>query len=417
MHPVTTAVLIVFFVALAGVIIVALIKHRSLSGYEALGPDARALAETLKGEFFRDGGDLVVSGHWGTLPTVIRFSHDENTPGMNIVMRAQANFTLSVVPKGARATEGRVLVQSNDEMFDARFQTRTDHPTQARMLLGSRKMVQQLSKLVCSSRTFFTITTGSLELSELLIPEHNPGNHITEHLKSLGRLAEEVAAMPGAEKIKVERIKRESNKVVRVALAVGIVAAILAVVGAMEAPPPVRAREEGAIVVEGIPPLDMPQLKGVERPRRNPDGSPQPGVARFRLAGVEDYDAVAVAWLRSNGVAASGRIEADFSGTGSVRDAGYVLIDLETGRRRVAMLASGSNRYDATFPDVALAARVRRAVAGNIQWVGAGPQNPDGDGLLIVRQANDRASGLMLFLQGNQVVSGVPQDWQQVIVE
>ncbi len=410
MHPIASAVLIVFFVALSGVIIVALIKHRSLSGYEELGADTRALAQTLKGEFFRDGGDLVISGHWGNLPTVIRFSRDENTPGLNMVMRAQASFTLSVVPKGARATEGRVLVKSNDEMFDARFHTRTDHPTQARMLLGSKKVIQQLAKLVCSSSTFFTISTGSLELSELVIPEHNTGGHVVEHLKSLGRMAEEVAAMPGAEKIKVERIKSEGNKVVRVALAVGVVAAVIAVVGAMEAPPAVRATEEGAIVVEGIPPLDMPQLKGVERPRA--DGS-----APFRLAGAADYDAAAVAWLRGNRVTPSGRIEGDFSGTRSVRDVGYVLIDVEDGSRRIALLANGSNRYDATFPEVALAARVRRGVAGTIQWVGKGPQNSDGDGLLIVRQANDRASGLVLFLKGNVVISGVPQDWQQIIVE
>jgi hypothetical protein len=202
-----------------------------------------------------------------------------------------------------------------------------------------------------------------------------------------------------------------------VALAVGVVAAVIAVVGAMEAPPAVRATEEGVIVVQGIPPLDMPQLKGVERPRLNPDGSPQPGIPRFRLAGAADYDAAAVAWLRGNRVTASGRIEGDFSGTRGVRDAGYVLIDLEDGSRRVALLANGSNRYDATFPEVALAARVRRGVASTIQWVGNGPQNPDGDGLLIVRQANDRASGLVLFLKGNLVVSGVPQDWQQIIVE
>ena len=410
MHPIATAVLIVFFVALSGVIIVALIKHRSLSGYEELGADTRALAQTLKGEFFRDGGDLVISGHWGNLPTVIRFSRDENTPGLNMVMRAQASFTLSVVPKGARATEGRVLVKSNDEMFDARFHTRTDHPTQARMMLGSKKVVKDLAKLVCSSNTFFTISTGSLELSELVIPEFNAGNHIHDHLKSLGRMAEEAAAMPGAEKIKVERIKTEGNKVLRLALVMGVVAAVMAVVGALQAPPAVRATDVGEVALEGVPPLDMPLLKGAER--KLPDGRP-----RFRLAGEEDFAPAAAAWLRGSRRTASGRVEGDFSGVSNARDAGYVLIDQDDGSRRVAFLVNGVNRYDATFSEIAIVARVRRGVVGAIQWVGDAPAAPDGDGLLIVRSATDRASGLILFAKGNRVVSAVPRDYENIILE
>ncbi len=410
MNPVVTAVLIVFFVALGGMVFVAARKHSSLSGYEELGADTRALAQILKGEFFRDGGDLVVSGDYGRLPTVIRFSKDENTPGLNIRMSAQANFTLSVVPKGARATEGRVLVKSNDEMFDARFHTRTDHPTQARMMLGSKRVVKDLAKLVCSSNTFFTISTGSLELSELVIPELNTGNHIHDHLKALGRMAEEVAAMPGAEKVKVDRIKTEGNKVLRLALVMGVVAAVVAVVGAMQAPPTVRATDVGEVALEGVPPLDMPLMRGAER--KLSDGS-----SRFRLAGEGDFAPAAVAWLRGSRRSASGRVEGDFSGANNGRDASYVLIDQEDGTRRVSLLVGGVNRYDATFPVVALAARVRRGVVGAIQWVGDAPAAPDGDGLLIVRSANDRASGLVLFVKGNRVISAVPRDYESIILE
>ncbi|MGH9603121.1 MAG: hypothetical protein ACRD24_12115 [Terriglobales bacterium] len=410
MHPIATAILIVFFVALAGVTYVAVRKHSSVSGYEEVAEDTRALAQVLKGEFFRDGGDLVISGHFGDLPTVIRFSRDENTPGLNIRMRAPATFTLSVVPKGARATEGRVLVKTNDEMFDARFHTRTDHPTQARMMLGSKKVVQHLGKLVCSSNTFFTISTGNLELSELIIPEHNAAGHITDHLKSMGRVAQEVAAMPGAEKIKIEKIKEPVNVPLRVAVAIGVLAAGFAVYSGMQPLPAVRATDEGAVIPEGIPPLDVPLLKGIERPL--PDGR-----ARYRLATADDFAPAGVAWLRSNRATASGRVEGDFSGTGNGRDVGYILISNEDGARRVSLIANGVNRYDATFPEIALATRVRQGVVGAIQWVGTAPGTPDGDGLLIVRDANDRASGLILFVKGNQVISGVPQDYQLLIIE
>ncbi len=410
MNPVVTAVVIVFFVALGGMVFVAARKHRSLSGYEELNADTRALAQILKGEFFRDGGDLVVSGDFLNLPTLIRFSKDENTPGLNIRMNAQASFTLSVVPKGARATEGRVLVKSNDEMFDARFHTRTDHPTQARMMLGSKRVVKDLAKLVCSSNTFFTISTGSLELSELVIPEHNTGNHIHDHLKSLGRVAEEVAAMPGAEKIKVERIKTEGNKVLRLALVMGVVAAVIAVVGALEAPPSVRATDLGEIALEGVPPVDMPLMRGAERKLAD-------GRSRYRLAGEADFAPAAAAWLRGNRRTASGRVEGSFSGANNGRDAAYVLIDQEDGSRRVALLVNGVNQYDATFPEIAIVARVRRGVVGAIQWKGDAPAAPEGDGLLIVRSATDRASGLILFAKGNRVVSAVPQDYENIILE
>jgi hypothetical protein len=409
-NPVATAVVIVFFVALGGFLYVAARKHRSLSGYEEVAEDTRALAQVLKGEFFRDGGDLVISGHFNDLPTVIRFSRDENTPGLNIRMRAPATFTLSVVPKGARATEGRVLVKTNDEMFDARYNTRTDHPTQARMMLGSKKVVQHLSKLVCSSSTFFTISTGNLELSELVIPEPNTAGHITDHLKSLARVAQETAAMPGAEKIKIEKIKEPVNVPLRVGVAIGVIAAIFAVYTAMQPVAAVRATDEGAVVPEGIPPADVPLLRGVDRPL--PDGR-----ARYQLATAEDFAPAGVTWLRSNRVTASGRIEGDFSGTGTGRDVAYVLISNEDSERRVALIAKGVNRYDAAFAEVALAARVRRGVVGAIQWTGLAPEAPDGDGLLIVRDVNDRSSSLVLFVKGDQVISGVPQDYQRIIIE
>jgi hypothetical protein len=54
---------------------------------------------------------------------------------------------------------------------------------------------------------------------------------------------------------------------------------------------------------------------------------------------------------------------------------------------------------------------------GAIQWVGDAPSTPDGDGLLIVRSAADRASGLVLFVQGNRVISAVPQDYQNIILD
>ena len=104
---------------------------------------------------FRDGSDLVVSGSQDKLPVTVRFSYDENTPGLNIRMSVPANFTLTISPKGAQAPgEGKTLVRTGDDMFDARFVTKTDHMAQAKMFVGGKQALSLLQKLCCSSKTF-----------------------------------------------------------------------------------------------------------------------------------------------------------------------------------------------------------------------------------------------------------------------
>ena len=189
MPPLVIALAIVVVVAIVGALLHSMKTRQTYAGYEELKADAGMLAKRLKGEIFRDGDDLVVSGNSGKLPTVIRFSRQENTPGVMVRMEAPASFTLSVVPKGARATEGRVVVRTPDEMFDARFTTRSDHPTQARMFVGGKPVITHLQRLMCGSGTFLTVTTGALELSELSIPGPYTARHLENHLESLAVLA------------------------------------------------------------------------------------------------------------------------------------------------------------------------------------------------------------------------------------
>src|SRR5438105_7882701 len=118
LSPIAIALVIIIVLGVVGAIISLFRGRTTFSGYEDLAPDARAIAKALTdSEVFRDGGDLVVSGNFQKLPTIVRFSYDENTPALNIHMKAPATFTLSVVPKGARATEGRVLVKTPDDML------------------------------------------------------------------------------------------------------------------------------------------------------------------------------------------------------------------------------------------------------------------------------------------------------------
>src|SRR5262249_9634020 len=117
---------------LIGVVASFLRKGALFKGYEDYRTEVPKIISAIKADVFCDGDDLVLGGNHKKYPVQVRFSYSETTPGLNIRMQAPVSFTFSVVPKGERATEGRVLVRTGDDMFDARFAARTDHPTQAK---------------------------------------------------------------------------------------------------------------------------------------------------------------------------------------------------------------------------------------------------------------------------------------------
>src|SRR5947209_7031838 len=211
-----------------GIVIHLVRKSSTLHGYEDIAGDAQRLQRALKGETFRDGSDLVVSGSQDKYPAMVRFSYDENTPGLNIRMSAPANFNLTISPKGAQASgEGRALLRTGDDMFDARFTTKTDHMAQAKMFVGGKQAVMLMQKLCCSSKTFLAISNGSIELSELVIPTPSTSAHVLDHVKNMSKLALQLQAMPGAETVKVRAYQREGSSVVgKVVVAAALLAGL-----------------------------------------------------------------------------------------------------------------------------------------------------------------------------------------------
>jgi hypothetical protein len=137
------------------------------------------------------------------------------------------------------------------------------------------------------------------------------------------------------------------------------------------------------------------------------------GVDGWRAATADDFDADAAAWLRNSGAAVSGRIVGDFSGRGGDQDVAYVLVRAD-GMRRIVLLADGQDRYDIRYPAIAIAARVPKSGLSSVRWVGPAPGNAVGDGLLIVRSADDPHSGLVLFLANDRLVTAVPDNYQDL---
>ncbi len=405
MPPLAIAFLIIVAVSVIGAILMMFRGKSTFSGYEDLAPEARAIAKALtQSEVFRDGSDLVVSGNFRKLPTIVRFSYDENTPGLNIHMKAPATFTMSVVPKGARATEGRVMVRTPDDMFDARFTTRSDNPTQAKMFTSGRATMQALQKVCCSSKTFFTVTPGAIELSELVIPEPYTAQHLNDHIGMMGKLAQQLGEMPGSESVKIRAMEHEkSSWVLKGAVAAGVLAAVIVVVAATQdygkEPHLDSGRNPDAPV--GMVGADIPLI---------------PNLKGWRLATDSDFSPAAANWLRGNDQQPAARISGNFTGEGPT-DAAYLLINDETGKRRVVMVGHNAMRFDTLFDQVGVIGLLPNDQVASVEWSLPPNGTPAGDGLVVVTDGNDPAAATVFFLQGQKVLIAKPADYQRLRLE
>lgn len=137
-----------------------------------------------------------------------------------------------------------------------------------------------------------------------------------------------------------------------------------------------------------------------------------PQAPGFRLATKEDFEPEAVSWLQSGRQEVSGGVRGNSAGSGGSW-AAYLWVD-EHKSWQVVLVAGAQTRCDLSFPSVAIAARVSKDVIKGIQWDGSGPSEPSGDGLLIVRSAKDQSSGVVLFLQGGDIVRSYPVDYRQI---
>ena len=394
MSQYTLAILIVLLTVAGGGVYAMLRSSRLFSGYKDIEADARSLSRLLKGEIFRDGNDLVVSGNYNKLPTIVRFSVDVNTPAVNLRMQAPATFNLSVVPKGARATEGRVLVRTADEMFDARYVTRSDHPTQARMFVTGKATLNALQKLCCSTQTYFTVTRGAVELSELVLPDQLIGKHLSDHVLQLASLASVLRQMPGSEDVKIEAIRRDtSHPVVKIALAAGVVLALI-VIFAREPQATVSA-QQGDTLPANVAAIDAHAI---------------PGIEQSRVATLADMDPGVGAWVRDAQGEATGHLQLNLTGAAVTSDSAYYLIDKRG--PRVVLLVNHSDFLDLRYSNVVGFARVPKELAQTIDWAMPPSAPGDGDGVLVVTDANDPASASVTFVSGTKTVSGIPRDYR-----
>lgn len=413
MSNIQIAAIVIAVVAIVGLVISLAKRGANYKGYEEYASEIDRISKTLRAETFRDGDDLVLSGNHKKYPIQVRFSYSETTPGLNLRMQAPVSFTFSVVPKGERATEGRVLVRTGDDMFDARFAARTDHPTQAKMIVSSKSMRTNLEKLCCSSKTFVTLTRGAIEVSELVIPEPYTARHVLDHLDSMAVVAKGCEDIPGAESVKIVPYEREkSSPTAKIAIAVGIVAAMIAIFVISPSGNANLRDYAGAPVPEGIFPVDIQNI---------------PDVGGYRGARAEEFDGAVASWMRGNGIQPEPRMEMKLgTAQGEVQDVGYWLVKQmpnDTIIHRLILLRNGKPMMDMKYNDVVGAVRVPASSLQNVEWAvrpGALP-NGETDGLLVFRRqkrGEEIVTQPALFFQhGERMIQGTPRNYESISLQ
>src|SRR5215475_6081641 len=398
--PLATATVIALAVCLAGIFINAVKRAKLYLGYEDIAEDVRRIAREIKAEVFRDGEDLVISGGTVQLPTVLRFSHAESTPGMHIRVHAPVSFTLSIAPKGSPTPEGKVGIRTGHDVLDARFVARTDHPTQIRMLLAEKRVLRQLEKLCCSSRTFLAMSKGVIELSELMIPEGSLERHVLEHVESLSEIVKKVHEMPGAETVNIAPVPREETSLAtKAVVAAGALAALIVVFVAATSSrhddtAKARMVAEGP---EGVNPAEAARI---------------PAMEGWRAAHVEELSSELLVWIRDQGAETGGHITGEFSDLQLKTDSAYVLT--KGADRRVVMLVQGRDSYDYVFRQLAGMVSVPRYSLSYIQWQTEPTVTTSSDALMVVSDAENPASAVVIFVAGGRVYTGTPKDYRTV---
>lgn len=401
MNPFVLATLIVAVVALIGMITAMVRNARKIKGYEELAPEAKAIARKLNGQLFRDGNDLVMSGNYQNLPTIVRLSHAENTPGVSIEIKVPSRFTFSLTPRQAPVIPDGLGV--NVPTLATNFVGRTNSALEANQLVGSPSVRKALAAICISQKTFLEITPGRLLVSDLLIPP-NLLDRVSIALQAASSISAVLEKFPGADERKLIPVKHDRTSwAFRGALAAGIIVTIAGLaqnaVNASNKPARVTAKE----IATSIPRNDailIPKLKD------------------WRTADESDFDPNFSAWLQSYGVKPSNSL--DFSAdTSRQRDDKIYFLVNDKGQKRIVAIVDHRVALDSIFDQAAGVAVVPMDAVNKVQWpLSRAPFNAvPGDGLLIVRDMASKNGATLLFFEPNGHVSGQPENYQHLDIQ
>jgi hypothetical protein len=395
--PILGPGLIIVVVAIAVWVVYGVYRSSLFYGYEEIRSDATAISELLKGDAARIENDLVIAGNHGEFPVTVRFSQSQNRPGMTLRMGVPANFDLLFSPKALTDERGRNSIRTGSQSLDARFTAYTSQAVQAKVFMGEKDAVTHLERLCCSSQTDVTIDSGSLELSEMLIPS-STASHVRDHLESMDALARLLRRMPGADAVKIVPWKRERSWVMRGAIAAGLIVIFVLLFTQPGREHGVISGKPEAAIPEGILPAEASHI---------------PHLEAWRVADKADFSYAAAQFLMDHQLPATGRLRGHFSGPGASADAALLLSN-SAGQRRVIIMSGNSPSYDAVYARVDLIAVIPKDSLESVEWLTAPRATADGDGLLVVENADDSSASLVLLKHEKQTYSARPANFTRI---
>jgi len=400
-----TIVVIILVMTALGVPLIALITDRRLfRGYREFRAEVRYLAEVLKGKVSRSENDLVIRGTHSGFPVEARISNGDYRPALILRMLTPSlPLSLSMRPKtDVEGVEWRPITV-NDAYLSTRFAAFADDPDLAGFFLEDGTATKELLQLCWSTRNYVSMMAQRVELIEPSLPDSAQGAHCLNQIRAMAKLVAKAQELPGGKLGEVPKVEHKRYLLVRSASAIAAVVML------------------AALISTGKAPLDnpAPALSPVSSVHRQSDSIPAQdashirNLAGWRMADVDDFDPVAVEWLRQQGQTPSGRLTGDFSGTSDGHDVAYVLTRDDRSFRLV-MLAGDAIACDVNYRHLEVVGVVRKDQFASANWVDGRTRNPDGDGLLLVLDPHDPSSGLVLFRQGGTLASARLADYRNL---
>ncbi len=400
-HPLMITGLVTSAAAVAGIVAAVMREVRLFEDFREIAPQVKTIANQLRAEVFRDRNDLVVSGEYKGIPTVLRFYKQRNAPAMGLYVRIPVGCQLSLIPKqragGSRASD----VKLNCRALKDHFVARSKNPADLVHLLGADEAVKRLEALCRSTKTIVELNRGRLELLEMSLPEELT-RYVLGQLIIIRELADVLATMPESKHVPIRPWKREHRSwLFKLAVAACVAVVAMSVIAATREHKisEVFAATDSELV-HGVPISDANSITGMEF---------------WRAAKPDELSNQFANWLQDSGQKPETRVEFKPVEGGLSRGVAYLLVR-EDGARRLVVLVDHRAVFDACFSRIDGIALVPVTSFPKLKWSQgqAATQKPNGDAILVVRDAADPRSAELLFFPNGTLFSGVPKDYSSI---
>jgi hypothetical protein len=388
LNPLFISLLLICVIAIIGVIANSVRRSRIWAGHTETLARIHEIPSQLRRSATRDDGDVVLRGNHQSWPVEVRFSQSTFKPELHLKMGAPVRFAMDLVPRASKPARSTSPIPTGDPYLDSTFILLSKNASDVKMLLFSGAASEL--KLLCKSPNVF-VHAGehNIELGIPIAPQ-DLGAEVMKHLDTMAHLALLISNLPGSSPIKIDRYKpRRTSWITRVAIAMGAIVTIALVI--------MLSQSEGNSA--GRHPAKFTLADGSQIDAE--DAAPIKYLKNWRSASEDDFDPEFVKALRAQGKTASFPLRLQATASPEENEKAYVFKGVDN-TKRLVVLVNGQRVYDVQFEKLAGVARVRSSSLDNATWANSKDTwlSTNGDGLLLVLDAQDPASGTILVNTG-----------------